>query len=281
MENRKNYSIKEISRLLNIPKATIRYWDSQGLVDPERNEENDYREYSLALAMELGNISFYRSIDIPVKELKQMVRSDLGLQEEILMEASQRLVQKEAELKRQKERILMQMQALAEVRRLGETDTAGFDEAPGGEPKGPRMGEKGWKPSFAFPVFDKAVAFSHMRKEHWQKIIDRPWDFVLVFDGPSREFRYGIGYAPGAAVADEEEVIWKACGSRYVEDLLIADNRDESRNNLDAKRKRYLEQGIETGGVIAQFLTSGIRGREDLWDYYRMWMEVKQPHFQG
>lgn len=280
MENRKNYSIKEISRLLNIPKATIRYWDSEGLVAPERNEENDYREYSLALAMELGNISFYRSIDIPVKELKQMLHSDLGLQEEILTEASQRLVQKEAELKRQKERILMQMQALAEVRRLGETDTAIFDEVPGREPKVPGPGGKRWKPTFAPPVFDKAVAFSHMRKDHWQKIIDRPWDFVLVFDGRSHEFRYGIGYAPGAAAAEGEEVIWEACGGSYVEDLLIADNRDESRNNLATKRKRCQEQGIETGGVIAQYLTSGIRGQEDLWDYYRMWMEVKEPHFE-
>ena len=37
----KNYTIKDVSELLNIPKSTIRYWDEQGLISTTRNEEND------------------------------------------------------------------------------------------------------------------------------------------------------------------------------------------------------------------------------------------------
>lgn len=34
----KNYTIKDVSELLNIPKSTIRYWDEQGLISTTRNE---------------------------------------------------------------------------------------------------------------------------------------------------------------------------------------------------------------------------------------------------
>lgn len=256
METRKSYSIREISRLLNIPKATIRYWDSQGLVTPERNEENDYREYTLALAMELGNISFYRSVDIPVKELKQMLNSDLSVQEEILEEAEMRLFQKEEELKRQAARIRMQRQALKEVRRLQKSEGQILEGVS--------------------PVFAKAAAFSHLREEHWQRIILRPWTFVLVFEeGEDSPFRYGIGYGPEEVPLKEDEIIWEAREIGYVEGLLTADNRDESRNDLEQKREQYYRAGIATGGVLAQYLTSGVKGREELWDYYRMWLEVK------
>lgn len=255
METKKSYSIREISRLLNIPKATIRYWDSQGLLTPERNEENDYREYSLPLAMELSNISFYRSVDIPVKELRQMLNSDLTVQEDILQEARQRLFEKEAQLKRQAERIQLQLQALGEVKRLGETPI-----------------EK----KASVPVFEKAAAFSHLQEEHWQKIIEQPWSFVLVFEeGQEKKCRYGIGYGPGEKPAQGEELIWEALESPYLEGLLIADNRDESRNNLAKQREKYHEQGIQTGRVMAQYLTSGVKGQKDIWDYYRMWLEIK------
>lgn len=107
MDKKKNYSIKEVSQLLNIPKATIRYWDSEGLISTGRNPQNDYREFSLAVAMELGNISFFRNIDIPVKELKRMLHSDISVQEELLVDASRRLERKMEELARQADRIRM------------------------------------------------------------------------------------------------------------------------------------------------------------------------------
>ncbi|EJB2785603.1 MerR family transcriptional regulator, partial [Enterococcus faecalis] len=43
----KNYTIKDVSELLNIPKSTIRYWDEQGLISTTRNEENGYRTFDL------------------------------------------------------------------------------------------------------------------------------------------------------------------------------------------------------------------------------------------
>ena len=39
--------IKEVEDLVGITKANIRYYEKEGLLNPKRNEENNYREYTL------------------------------------------------------------------------------------------------------------------------------------------------------------------------------------------------------------------------------------------
>lgn len=38
--------IKELEELLGIPRATIRFYEKQGLIKPVRIRENEYRDYS-------------------------------------------------------------------------------------------------------------------------------------------------------------------------------------------------------------------------------------------
>jgi predicted transcriptional regulator len=60
---RNSFCIGEISDLLGIPKSTLRYWESEGLIDRQR-DDNNYRKYypssmkySLYLSPYLYNIS--------------------------------------------------------------------------------------------------------------------------------------------------------------------------------------------------------------------------------
>lgn len=66
------YSLDQISKLLNIPKSTLRYWEEQGLIHSQRNENNAYREYTLEDLIIICDIIFYRSLNIPVKKLKHI-----------------------------------------------------------------------------------------------------------------------------------------------------------------------------------------------------------------
>lgn len=264
MEEKKYYSIKEISGLLDIPKATIRYWDKEGVIAPPRNPQNSYREFSMAEAMELSNISFYRSIDIPMKELKQMLRSDISVQEELLSTAAKRLERKQLQLQQQAERIRLQQQALKEIRRL-----------------------KGAGLHRARPIFEWVTSFSRGKESHWERIIARPGTFALFFSEETEGgFQYGIGYEEWERPKEEERLLWErpkeekplfgeTAGSFFLEGLLTADSRDESKNDLGWFKRQLQRQGIQTGRVIAQYLTSGVKGGEDIWDYYRMWIEVK------
>lgn len=41
----KKYNIKEVAKLFNITTNKIRYYEKQELINPIRDEENDYRIY--------------------------------------------------------------------------------------------------------------------------------------------------------------------------------------------------------------------------------------------
>lgn len=71
-EMKKPLSIGDISKLLNVPKSTLRYWDSEGLIDLNRNNSNKYREYTRNTLVGLSDLVYYRSLNMPIKEMKRL-----------------------------------------------------------------------------------------------------------------------------------------------------------------------------------------------------------------
>lgn len=74
--------INEVEKILDIPKATIRFYEKEGLLSPQRNE-NSYREYSQADVERLKKIIVLRKIGIPVDAIKQVLSDSMGLQEAV------------------------------------------------------------------------------------------------------------------------------------------------------------------------------------------------------
>ncbi|OBZ11431.1 MerR family transcriptional regulator [Bacillus sp. FJAT-26390] len=65
----KLYSIQEVSRMLGIPKDTLRYYDRIGIVSPSR-EDNRYRKYSKNDLIDLMNIQIMQYADFSLDEIK-------------------------------------------------------------------------------------------------------------------------------------------------------------------------------------------------------------------
>jgi DNA-binding transcriptional MerR regulator len=65
----KRYSIQEVSRILGIPKDTLRYYDRIGIVSPTR-EDNRYRRYSRNDLIDLMNIQILQYADFSLDEIK-------------------------------------------------------------------------------------------------------------------------------------------------------------------------------------------------------------------
>ncbi|WP_160044909.1 MULTISPECIES: MerR family transcriptional regulator [Paenibacillus] len=65
----KLYSIKEVSRMLGIPKDTLRYYDRIGIVTPSRGH-NSYRKYSRDDIVDLMNIQIMQYADFSLEEIK-------------------------------------------------------------------------------------------------------------------------------------------------------------------------------------------------------------------
>ena len=64
--------INEVEKLLNVPMATIRFYEKEGLLVPQRNE-NSYREYSEDDVQVLKKIIVLRKAGISVDAIKRIL----------------------------------------------------------------------------------------------------------------------------------------------------------------------------------------------------------------
>lgn len=65
--------INEVETLLNLSKKSIRYYESEGLIKPERNKYNDYRTYTKEDVEKLKKIKFLRELDVSIEEIKKII----------------------------------------------------------------------------------------------------------------------------------------------------------------------------------------------------------------
>ena len=61
-------TIKEMEQILDIPRATIRFYEKEGLIHPQR-EENGYRDYSEEDVERLKKIIIFRKIGLAVNDI--------------------------------------------------------------------------------------------------------------------------------------------------------------------------------------------------------------------
>lgn len=67
-------TIKEVEQLLEVPRATVRFYEKEGLVRPQR-ESNGYRDYSEADVDRLKKIIVLRKIGLSVTDIEDLFDS--------------------------------------------------------------------------------------------------------------------------------------------------------------------------------------------------------------
>lgn len=71
--NRMTYTVQQLSRLTGLTPRTLRYYDSIGLLRPERDRENEYRRYGPAEVDRLQQILLYREMGLPLEEIRRVL----------------------------------------------------------------------------------------------------------------------------------------------------------------------------------------------------------------
>ena len=72
--------INEVEKLLDVPMATIRFYEKEGLLAPQRNA-NSYRDYSERDVQLIKKIIVFRKIGISVEDIKWILDDKLSLQD--------------------------------------------------------------------------------------------------------------------------------------------------------------------------------------------------------
>ena len=105
--------IGDISKLMSIRPETVRYYEKEGLLHPDRKTDSTYREYSIWDVFDLTECRKYREMDFSIKDVRRLkltesldgIRDLLALKhKEILTEANHKMLLA-AEIKELKDRI--------------------------------------------------------------------------------------------------------------------------------------------------------------------------------
>lgn len=70
------YSIGEVAKIFNLSTETIKYYEKEGLLSPNKNEVNNYRIYSDYDIIKLYDILFYRSVDMPINGIRKILNGE-------------------------------------------------------------------------------------------------------------------------------------------------------------------------------------------------------------
>ena len=71
--------INQVEELVGITKKNIRFYEDQGLICPERNRDNGYREYSLKDVELLNKIKLLRSLDVPIEDIRKLETGQISM----------------------------------------------------------------------------------------------------------------------------------------------------------------------------------------------------------
>ena len=125
--------INEVEKRVGITKKSIRFYEQEGLLHPERNKENGYRDYSETDVEILLKIKFLRKLSLPIEEIKMLQSKRLTLEDAlkrhlITLEREEKNLQKISELCRMISREDVSydtLDASACLERIGEMEQEG------------------------------------------------------------------------------------------------------------------------------------------------------------
>ncbi len=67
------YSVNQLAELAGVTVRTLHHYDAVGLLRPVRGTRNGYRQYGEAELLRLQQILFFREIDLPLDEIKEIL----------------------------------------------------------------------------------------------------------------------------------------------------------------------------------------------------------------
>lgn len=72
---------KQVEDLVGLSRQNIRYYEKEGLLAPNREKGNSYRDYSQEDVERLKMIKMLRMLDMPLKEIESVLKNEIPLQE--------------------------------------------------------------------------------------------------------------------------------------------------------------------------------------------------------
>ena len=102
MKEQNLYSIGEVSKICNVSKKTLRFYDKIGLISPDVvSEENNYRYYSEDTLLFIPVIKYFKQMGFKLEEMKEYLKANSDrIHEHCFYQKIEELRQQETQLQR-------------------------------------------------------------------------------------------------------------------------------------------------------------------------------------
>ena len=78
MQYKKRYSIGDVSRICNISKKALRFYDEIGIIHSRRQDYNNYRFYTYDSLLAVPVIKYYKQMGFKLEEMREFIEGDLA-----------------------------------------------------------------------------------------------------------------------------------------------------------------------------------------------------------
>lgn len=244
-----NY-IAKIAKMFHISPSALRYWDKEGLIRFQRCEENNYRTPSLQTIMDIGDVLLFRSLSVPIKDIRQVPQMNNKQLHELLEKNEQALYQQMEQLQHTLEKTKDRKAMIARVETLRQQ--ALFVES---------------------CQLSAIRPFSFENTEDVQIYVHDSYRTVLLLDPD-----FSIMPASGIITQDTQEVLLRRQDDvprAYLRGLLQVDANDFRRHNGDTFHQKAQSLGYVPGPIVARYLSSACEKKR--YDYYEAWMQLDSP----
>jgi len=110
-------TIKEVEEQTGLKRSNIRFYEKERLIEPSRNDQNGYRDYSEKDIENIKKIAYLRTLEISIEDIRNIISDKVSLTEMIEKQA--------ATIQTQIERLI---KAKTMCERMLESGNVSFDE---------------------------------------------------------------------------------------------------------------------------------------------------------
>ncbi len=246
-----NFQIGEISRFFDVPASTLRYWEDVGVLNPLRDGENHYREYTVEELMTISDVIFYKNLGLSLKQIRRMESATPMQHSRLFMEKLSELEQQQKQLQERMEKLHCHMKAIQMMEELRQSPYRETDIDT-----------------------DCIVSFDLIERDKLRQYIGNPYLYSRVQHScrPEREQRGLTVPADLTGQVPDFQILWKKQSNRYITFLMKEEITDDFPNDLQ-KHLLHIQDSHKTGAIISRFL---LCAQEDgkVYDFYKTFVEI-------
>lgn len=246
----KYLSIGEVSRLLDIPESTLRFWQDKGIFSVEKGE-NNYRQYTVYDLTNIAEIAFYRNLGMPVRQMGRFNQFCFEDYDKVLGSVKDTLQAKIEMYTAMYESACLKSEHIKSIQYLKTVDYT-YEKVP----------------------FGTLVRFEYSDREQLIRYTQNPSLYVRLMDSRDPEHdKNDIRGIIVSSVREHDTLIWQKKKDSLYAVFLIEEIASENYVNDISKKLGTLQKKHKTGILLANFLLGETVDGKRI-DYLKAYVEI-------